>query len=113
MIRAEEIGISLGTGLTRVRHRLDNDIDTKSKPGEEMPGWWISSTWEPPPESDDDDDDDDGANFSGDGLPGNNPGRDDDNNNNNGDNGDDNEDNRDNGNDGDNGDNNDEVVTVE
>lgn len=58
MYRAEEIGISLGTGLSRVRHRVDNYTD-KSRPKDNMPDWWISSTWTSPPVSDDDDDDND------------------------------------------------------
>ena len=58
MNRAEEIGISLGTGLSRVRYRSDDNIDSKSRPEREMPDWWISSAWVPPPESDDDNEND-------------------------------------------------------
>jgi serine/threonine-protein kinase RIM15 len=42
-----------------VRHRSDNIVDKKSKPSDEMPDWWISSSWVPLEESDNDDDDDD------------------------------------------------------
>ena len=45
----------LGTGLSRMRHHLD-DIDKKSKPKDDMPDWWISSNWI---DSDDDDTSDD------------------------------------------------------
>ena len=57
MFRAEEIGVSLGTGLDRVRHRIEGYTDIKSRPSEEMADWLISSNWAPP-ESDDDNDDD-------------------------------------------------------
>ena len=54
--RAEEIGESIGTGLTRKRY--PSEKNDKSKPKEDMPDWWISSSWVPL-ESDDDDDDND------------------------------------------------------
>jgi hypothetical protein len=57
LFRAEEIGVSMGTGLSRIRHRNDSYIDKKSRLSEKMVDWWISSTWINP-ESDDDDDDD-------------------------------------------------------
>ncbi|CAB4429777.1 unnamed protein product [Rhizophagus irregularis] len=57
LYRADEIGISTGTGLTRIRHRSDHAyIDNKSKPNDKMPRWWISSAWVLSSESDDDDD---------------------------------------------------------
>ncbi|PKY60115.1 hypothetical protein RhiirA4_483439 [Rhizophagus irregularis] len=56
LYRADEIGISTGTGLTRIRHRSDAYIDNKSKPNDKMPRWWISSAWVLSSESDDDDD---------------------------------------------------------
>lgn len=58
MDRADEIGISIGTGLSRVRHRSDNYVDNKSKPKDDMPSWWISSNWIPPESEDEDDEDD-------------------------------------------------------
>jgi len=61
MHRADEIGVSLGTGLNRLRYRLDDDIDNKCRPGLEMPDWWISSSWVSPLESDDDNDENDEA----------------------------------------------------
>ena len=45
MKRADEIEISIGMGLSRVRYRLENLIDKKSKPKDDMPDWWISSNW--------------------------------------------------------------------
>ena len=59
MARSDEIGTSIGTGLSRTRHRLEDCIDNKSKPKSDMPNWWISSTWVPPDDDDDDEDDDD------------------------------------------------------
>jgi hypothetical protein len=56
LYHAEEIGTSLGTGLSRVRHRVNDFVDEKSRPKDNMPEWWISSTWTNP-ESDEDDDD--------------------------------------------------------
>ena len=58
MFRAEEIGISIGTGLNRTRHRSDEIVD-KSKPKEDTPSWWISSTWVPQESDEDKDSDDD------------------------------------------------------
>ena len=55
---AEEIGISLGTGLSRVRHRVNDFVDEKSRPKDNMPNWWISSNWTNPESADEDDDDD-------------------------------------------------------
>ena len=40
-----------------MRHRLDDVIDKKNKPSDEIPDWWISSSWIPTEESDEDDDD--------------------------------------------------------
>ena len=57
MKRADEIGISIGTGLSRVRHRSENFIDKKSKPKDDMPDWWISSNWVPPESSEEDEED--------------------------------------------------------
>jgi len=58
LYRAEEIGISIGMGLTRIRNHSDAYVDNKSKPDyEKMPDWWISSTWIQP-ESDDKEDED-------------------------------------------------------
>jgi hypothetical protein len=54
LYHAEEIGTSLGTGLSRVRHRVNDFVDEKSRPKDNMPEWWISSTWTNPPESDED-----------------------------------------------------------
>lgn len=74
MARADEIGTSIGTGLTRACHRLADRIDNKSRPNSGMPNWWISSRWVEPDDDDDDDDDDgddddenedDGANNNG------------------------------------------------
>jgi hypothetical protein len=39
-----------------VRHRSDN-FDKKSEPSNEMPDWWISSSWVPLEESDEESDD--------------------------------------------------------
>jgi hypothetical protein len=58
LARSDEIGTSIGTGLSRIRHRLEDCIDNKSKPKSDMPKWWISSTWVPPDDDDDDDDND-------------------------------------------------------
>jgi hypothetical protein len=55
--RADEIGISIGTGLSHVRHRSENFIDKKSKPKDDMPDWWISSNWVPPESSEEDEED--------------------------------------------------------
>ena len=57
MKRADEIRISIGMGLLRVRHRLENLIDKKSKPKDDMPNWWISSNWVPPESSEEDEGD--------------------------------------------------------
>lgn len=54
---AERIGESIGTGLSRQRHRSKNNIDKKSKPKDNMPDWWISARWVPS-DSDSSDDDD-------------------------------------------------------
>ena len=70
MNRAEEIGISLGTGLSHVRYRPDDNIDSKSRLGREMPDWWISSAWVPLPKLDDDNENDEAGS-------GNNPVHDD------------------------------------
>jgi hypothetical protein len=51
---AESIGENIGTGLSRVRYRLENNFD-KSKPNDDMPDWWISARWVPS-ESDEEDD---------------------------------------------------------
>ena len=67
MKRAEEIGISVGTGLSRVRHRSDTYIDKKSRPKDEMPDWWISSNWvAPSSDSDDEEDEEDEVNYDDD-----------------------------------------------
>jgi hypothetical protein len=58
LYRADEIGISIGTGLTRVRHRSDDYVDKKSKPTDEMPTWWISSNWVPSESESEDEEDD-------------------------------------------------------
>jgi hypothetical protein len=55
---AESIGENIGTGLSRVRYRLENNFD-KSKPNDDMPDWWISARWVPS-ESDEDDDEGEG-----------------------------------------------------
>jgi len=57
LYRADEIGVSTGTGLTQICHHSYAYTDNKSKPKDHMPRWWISSTWIPP-ESDDEDDND-------------------------------------------------------
>lgn len=57
LYHAEEIGISLGTGLSRVRHRVNDFVDEKSRPKDNMPNWWISSNWTNPESTDEDDDD--------------------------------------------------------
>ena len=62
MARSDEIGTSIGTGLSRIRHRLEDCIDNKSKPKSDMPNWWISSTWVPPDDDNDNDNDDDDKN---------------------------------------------------
>ena len=54
MKHAESIGENIGTGLSRVRYRLENNFD-KSKPNDDMPDWWISARWIPS-ESDEEDD---------------------------------------------------------
>jgi hypothetical protein len=59
LYRADEIGVSTGTGLTRIRHRSYAYTDNKSKPKDHMPRWWISSTWIPPESDDEDDNGDD------------------------------------------------------
>ncbi|CAB5374775.1 unnamed protein product [Rhizophagus irregularis] len=59
--RAEEIGISIKTGLSRTRYRSDNNVDKKSEPNESMSSWWISSTWAAQ-ESDDDEEEEDNNN---------------------------------------------------
>jgi len=79
-----------------VRHRSDDVIDEKSKPSDEMPDWWISSSWVPL-ESDDDDEFIDITNRDSNNDRNND--KDDNNNNNN--------DNNDNNNNNDNNDNND------
>ncbi|GBB91773.1 hypothetical protein RclHR1_19140007 [Rhizophagus clarus] len=56
---AEEIGISIRTGLSRKCYRSDNIVDNKSKPNEDMLGWWISSRWVAQESDEDDDDEDD------------------------------------------------------
>ncbi|UZO08755.1 uncharacterized protein OCT59_029007 [Rhizophagus irregularis] len=102
--RADEIGESIGTGLIRMCHRLDNVIDNKSRPTEKMPDWWISSTWAPVSEdSEDSEDSNESYNEGGDN-------NDDNNNNNDNNNNDDNNNNNDNNNNDDNNDddNNDE-----
>jgi hypothetical protein len=55
---AESIGENIGTGLSRVRYRLENNFD-KSKPNDDMPDWWISARWVPS-ESDEEDDEGEG-----------------------------------------------------
>ncbi|GBB91280.1 hypothetical protein RclHR1_18470003 [Rhizophagus clarus] len=57
--RAKEIRISIRTGLSRKRYRSDDIVDNKSKPNEDMPGWWISSRWVAQESDEDDDDEDD------------------------------------------------------
>ncbi|CAB5302401.1 unnamed protein product [Rhizophagus irregularis] len=57
----EEIGISIGTGLSHTRYRSDNNVDKKSEPNESMSSWWISSTWAAQ-ESDDDEEEEDNNN---------------------------------------------------
>lgn len=74
--RAEEIAISIGTGLTRIRHRSDEYSDN-SRPKNNIPDWWISSNWVSPPESDDDEDND-GDNDDGNNEGANNEGNDND-----------------------------------
>ncbi|CAB4396219.1 unnamed protein product [Rhizophagus irregularis] len=59
--RAEEIGISIRTGLSRTRYHSDNNVDKKSEPNESMSSWWISSTWAAQ-ESDDDEEEEDNNN---------------------------------------------------
>ena len=54
MKHAESIGENIGTGLSRIRYRLENNFD-KSKPNDDMPDWWISARWVPS-ESDEEDD---------------------------------------------------------
>ena len=54
--KAEETGQKIGKGLTRVRHRSNYLNDSRSRPTEQMPNWWISSGWFPPESSEDDDD---------------------------------------------------------
>ena len=54
---ADEIGISIGMGLSCVQHRSENLIDKKSKPKDDMPDWWISSNWVPPESSEEDEGD--------------------------------------------------------
>jgi len=54
LYHAEEIGISLSTGLNRVWHRVNDFVDEKDN----MPNWWISSNWTNPESADEDDDDD-------------------------------------------------------
>ncbi|GBB94797.1 hypothetical protein RclHR1_24130002 [Rhizophagus clarus] len=39
--QAEEIGISIRTGLSCKHYHTDDIVDNKSKPNEDMPGWWI------------------------------------------------------------------------
>ncbi|CAG8771275.1 325_t:CDS:1, partial [Rhizophagus irregularis] len=56
--RSEEIGISIGSGLSRPRYRSDENFDKKSKPKENIPSWWISSSWVAQ-ESDEDGDEED------------------------------------------------------
>jgi len=55
---AESIGENIGTGLSRVRYRLENNFD-KNKPNDDMPDWWISARWVPS-ESDEEDDEGEG-----------------------------------------------------
>jgi hypothetical protein len=52
LYHAEEIGISLGTGLSRVRHRVNDFVDEKSRPKDNMSNWWISSNWTNPESAD-------------------------------------------------------------
>ncbi|CAB5190276.1 unnamed protein product [Rhizophagus irregularis] len=59
--RSEEIGISIGSGLSRPRYRSDENFDKKSKPKENIPSWWISSSWVIQ-ESDEDGDEEDNSN---------------------------------------------------
>ncbi|CAB5392204.1 unnamed protein product [Rhizophagus irregularis] len=59
--RAEEIGISIETGLSCTRYRSDNNVDKKSEPNESISSWWISSTWAAQ-ESDDDEEEEDNNN---------------------------------------------------
>ena len=60
MYRADEIGVSTGTGLTQICHHSYAYTDNKSKPKDHMPRWWISSTWIPPESDDNDNEDDNG-----------------------------------------------------
>ena len=57
LYHVEEIGISLGTGLSRVRHRVNDFVDEKADQ-KITPNWWISSNWTNPESADEDDDDD-------------------------------------------------------
>ena len=82
MSRADEIGTSIGMGLSCVRHRLPDLIDNKSRPNNKMPNWWVSSHWIAP-DDDDDDDDDDGDNNDKNDDNGNNDKNDDNGNNDN------------------------------
>ncbi|CAG8748925.1 1245_t:CDS:2, partial [Rhizophagus irregularis] len=59
--RSEEIGISIGSGLSRPRYRSDENFDKKSKPKENISSWWISSSWVIQ-ESDEDGDEEDNSN---------------------------------------------------
>ncbi|GES74309.1 hypothetical protein GLOIN_2v1477808 [Rhizophagus clarus] len=87
LFRADEIGVSIGTGLSRKRYHLD-DIDKKSRPTQDMANWWISSRWIEPESDDDDDDEDNDGDNNDDDNNGNDDNNDDDNNGN-GDNNDD------------------------
>jgi hypothetical protein len=57
---ADTIGENIGTGLSRVRYRLDA-VDKKSRPNNDMPEWWISVSWEPS-ESDEDENEEERGN---------------------------------------------------
>ena len=58
---AETIGKNIGTGLSRIRHRIDA-IDKKSRPNNDMPEWWISVRWEPSDSEEDENEEERGGN---------------------------------------------------
>ena len=60
--QVDEIGTSIRTGLSRVRHRLSGLIDNKSRPNSKMPNWQIFSNWVAPDDDEDDEDDDNSDN---------------------------------------------------
>ncbi|GBB87607.1 hypothetical protein RclHR1_14080004 [Rhizophagus clarus] len=88
LFRADEIRVSIRTGLSCKHYRLD-DVNKKSRPTQDMVNWWISSRWIEPESDDDDDDDEDNNGDNNDDDNNNNDDNNDDNNNGNGDNNDD------------------------